>query len=322
MNDELSKNTGQPYYLQLKEILKHKIRDGQMHGKKLPPVRHLAAEYGISVNTVLRAYSELEKEGLISSSVGRGTFVTTSPQDLERQNRENLIRKIIEHAVEEALSLEVSLEDFEAEVIKYIQEKKEMMQKIKLCFIECNIEQANYFTEHLELDPYIHRFPILIDDLKHKTDHTIEQIKESDIIVTSFHHLDEVHEYLAPMGKPIIGINLEPQVQTLIEIAKIPSSSVLGIVTTSEQFRKIIREILDGLQLSFEEILESNSEDEETIQELVRACDAVLVSPKRKELVRASARPETRVIEFIFTPDRTSINNLKVAIIECKNGLL
>jgi len=45
-------------------------------GDELPPVRQLAADLGINLNTVARAYRELEQEGLVSTVRGRGTRVT------------------------------------------------------------------------------------------------------------------------------------------------------------------------------------------------------------------------------------------------------
>ncbi|RKX80159.1 MAG: hypothetical protein DRP87_00310 [Spirochaetes bacterium] len=320
MNEKLKRESNRPYYLQLKEILKNRIQSGAIKSKRLPTVRKVAEDFGVSINTVLRAYAELEKEGVVIGAVGRGTFITTTPQDLKRQNRETLLMKIIEHAIEEALSLEFSIKDFEDAVHKYIEEKVEMMQRVKLCFIECNIEQANYFTNHLELASYIQKIPILLEDLSNKNKDVIQKIIESDIIVTSFHHLDEVYEQLEHLGKQIIGINLEPEIPTLIEVAKIPPESTIGLVTTSEQFRIIVREILKSLNLQFLRVLETNSGNEESVRNLVRECDAVLVSPRQKKIVERYVNEGTKVIEFVFTPDRTSIRNLKVAVLELKKA--
>ncbi len=44
-------------------------------GDELPPVRQLAADLGVNLNTVARAYRALETEGLVSSVRGRGTVV-------------------------------------------------------------------------------------------------------------------------------------------------------------------------------------------------------------------------------------------------------
>ena len=107
---------------------------------------------------------------------------------------------------------------------------------------------------------------------------------------------------------------------TIIRIAKIPRKSTVGLVTASESFLAIIREILKDLDLSFTRILETTSRDDGQLRKLARQCDALLVSPQRRQQAGAAARPGTEVIEFVFTPDRTSVNNLKVALLELENG--
>ena len=338
MNNKLENLKSQPYYIQIKNVLKEKIKSGKISNKKLPSIRQVAKDFSVSVNTVLRAYNELSKEGIVTGSVGRGTyisitpkknnstskeaFISISPQTINKENRKDFLTRIIQVSLEEALSLDFSLEEFEEAVTEYVKEKLELMQRIKLVFIECNIEQLTYFTNHLELDPNINLTPVLFEELNKQKSEVMKEIEGSDVVVTSFYHLDEVHKHLDHLGKKIIGINLQPEVSTIVEIAKVRPENVVGIITTSKTFIEIIKEILKDLKLNFKEIVESNSKDEETIKQLVHKCDAVLVSPRRKNVVTNCANEHTKVIEFVFTPDRTSINNLKVTLLEVKKSLV
>jgi len=318
MEKKLEKKPGSPYYLQLKNILKTLIQSGDLREGRIPPVRQLAREYGVSINTALRAYESLRREGLVAGAVGRGTFVTTTGE-MQRHNRQGLLRRVVEHALEEALALACSIEEFSAVVSDLVAEKRELLRKVRLAFVECNIEQLLYFTDHLDLDPHIHRIPVLLGDLQAAKKETLEALASSDIVVTSFYHIEEVRGRLASLGKPIVGISLEPEMGTIIRIAKIPQKSTVGLVTTSEGFRAIIREILANLDLRFARIIETTSRDREEVRELARQCDALLVSPQRRQQVSETAEPGTEVIEFVFTPDRTSVNNLKVALLELQN---
>jgi DNA-binding transcriptional MocR family regulator len=70
-----------PLYQQLFERIAERIRTGAFPpGFRLPPSRRLAEELGTHRNTVVRAYTELERSGFLSSTVGRGTFVRPQPQ--------------------------------------------------------------------------------------------------------------------------------------------------------------------------------------------------------------------------------------------------
>lgn len=67
-----------PLYQQLVEQIREYIRSGSLPvGSRLPTVRQLASDYGLTRLTVHTAYAELQAQGLIESVVGRGTFVCT-----------------------------------------------------------------------------------------------------------------------------------------------------------------------------------------------------------------------------------------------------
>ena len=73
-----------PIYAQLMDTLKRRIITGRyLPGEKLPSVRELAAEAGINPNTVQRAFSELEREGLIYTQRATGKYVTENAEEIK-----------------------------------------------------------------------------------------------------------------------------------------------------------------------------------------------------------------------------------------------
>ena len=79
-------STGAPIYTQIVDSLRRDRDRGNLSpGERLPTQRELARQLGIGIGTVTRAYAEAERVGLISSHVGRGSFVagtgTTDPAD-------------------------------------------------------------------------------------------------------------------------------------------------------------------------------------------------------------------------------------------------
>ena len=79
---------GLPVYQQIVQQVKHALRLGLLvPGDRMPTVRELVATLAINPNTVMKAYRELERAGLIGGRVGQGTFVLqtlngSSPADL------------------------------------------------------------------------------------------------------------------------------------------------------------------------------------------------------------------------------------------------
>jgi GntR family transcriptional regulator len=77
IRNRLNPALGVPLYIQLAEEIRVLFAKGYLTpGSRLPTVRELAASLTLNPLTVSRAYQELEQEGLVTSEVGRGTFVT------------------------------------------------------------------------------------------------------------------------------------------------------------------------------------------------------------------------------------------------------
>src|SRR5437667_2940683 len=73
---KLTPTTGQPLYLQLMQQIRHSAETGALQdGDQLPGIRTLAEELVVSPNTVAKAYTELEHEGLLELRQGSGAFV-------------------------------------------------------------------------------------------------------------------------------------------------------------------------------------------------------------------------------------------------------
>ena len=116
-----------PIYAQLMDTLKRRIVTGRyLPGEKLPSVRELAAEAGINPNTVQRAFSELEREGLIYTQRATGKYVTENEADI-KSAREDLARTQVSDFLRAMQSLGFSVGD----VIVLLQSFKESEEEIK-----------------------------------------------------------------------------------------------------------------------------------------------------------------------------------------------
>ena len=89
----LDTHSGVPAYLQLAQQVKQALRLGMLNvDDQLPTVREVVEQVIINPNTVLKAYRELEREGLVVSRPGQGTFIVrtlgvTSPARLAALRR-------------------------------------------------------------------------------------------------------------------------------------------------------------------------------------------------------------------------------------------
>ena len=73
---DVNQSSGVPIYVQLVQQVRHAVEVGGIGaGERLPTVRALAGELGVAPNTVVKAYGELQRAGLIESRPGVGTVV-------------------------------------------------------------------------------------------------------------------------------------------------------------------------------------------------------------------------------------------------------
>jgi GntR family transcriptional regulator len=76
----IDSRSGIPPYLQLVQQVKHALRLGMIGpGDQLPTIKQVVADVAINPNTVLKAYRDLEREGLVQGRAGVGTFVLKRP---------------------------------------------------------------------------------------------------------------------------------------------------------------------------------------------------------------------------------------------------
>jgi GntR family transcriptional regulator len=83
-------DNGVPIYVQLRGQIAAAIGRGLLKpGERLPTMRQVAVELSIDLNTVQRAYAELEREGIIAMVRGRGSFVSEPQRPARRAVRES-----------------------------------------------------------------------------------------------------------------------------------------------------------------------------------------------------------------------------------------
>ena len=96
-----------PIYVQIEDQIRAMIAAGQLRpGGQLPTIRQLAADLRVNYNTVAHAYMNLDRDGVITTQRGRGTFVAGVPDRAEMaQLREEKLRSILRGSLEEARRL-------------------------------------------------------------------------------------------------------------------------------------------------------------------------------------------------------------------------
>jgi GntR family transcriptional regulator len=106
----LNYSSGIPVYLQLMQQIRHGVETGALRaGERLPTMRSLAEELVVNPNTVVRAYRELQHEGIVELRQGSGAYIGQSV--VERRQIMSKAAKLMGSAIERLSALGLSEEE-------------------------------------------------------------------------------------------------------------------------------------------------------------------------------------------------------------------
>jgi len=121
---QINFKSGMPIYLQIVDQIKAAAAAGALRpGEALPSIRPLAEDLRVNRNTIAKAYSELEGQGVIEAVPGRGCFVKENHSTLRDEIRRQLLTGDIDKAIVQAHHLQVPRNEF----IALVQERLDVI---------------------------------------------------------------------------------------------------------------------------------------------------------------------------------------------------
>jgi GntR family transcriptional regulator len=107
-----------PIYAQIDRALRVAIAHGKLKvGDQLPTVRQLAVDLRVNANTVAKVYLALEREGIVQTKRGVGTFISDArPPAVHDAHRERRLKELVDRLLADATSIGFA----PRELVKYI----------------------------------------------------------------------------------------------------------------------------------------------------------------------------------------------------------
>ncbi len=97
----ISSNTSKPIYEQITSQIKAMIMSGELQtGDPIPSMRALAKSIHVSVITVQKAYEDLQRDGFIETTVGRGSFVSAQNKDFYQEEQQRIAEEHLQAAAD------------------------------------------------------------------------------------------------------------------------------------------------------------------------------------------------------------------------------
>ena len=125
---QINFKSGKPVYLQVVDQVKAAAASGTVQaGEPLPSIRPLAEELRVNRNTIAKAYTELESQGVIETIPGKGCFLKANNSPLKKDVRRKLLIGEIDEAVVMAHHLQVPRGEF----LEVVRERLDTMEERK-----------------------------------------------------------------------------------------------------------------------------------------------------------------------------------------------
>jgi GntR family transcriptional regulator len=125
---QINYKSGKPVYLQVVDQIKAAAASGAMQaGELLPSIRPLAEDLRVNRNTIAKAYTELESQGVIETIPGKGCFLKPNNSPLKKEVRRKLLTDEIDQVVVQAHHLQVPRDEF----LAMVRERLDAIEKKK-----------------------------------------------------------------------------------------------------------------------------------------------------------------------------------------------
>jgi GntR family transcriptional regulator len=107
----LDSSTGVPFYRQIIDQVLLAVGEGRLKpGAQLPTVRQLAVDLSVNLNTVAKAYREMEIRGIVQTQQGTGTFIAARTSPRSREKRKAL-QDFVDRLIANGEALGIPIED-------------------------------------------------------------------------------------------------------------------------------------------------------------------------------------------------------------------
>jgi DNA-binding transcriptional regulator YhcF (GntR family) len=320
MKFQINKKTEFPIYQQLKEQIKYFLLNGDLQpGTRLPSPKDLAGYLRINKNTVIVAYKELEKEGLIVTRHGQGTYASDQTPTVPGEKRKQALIDLAREALDRARELGFSAEDLFTIVFGQTVLGLGRSCDVRALFVECSLPDLHYYVQDLQEEIQISVEGCLLSKLAERMEE--EHAAPIDIIITTFFHVEDVKAICEPLEKEVFAIMVAPELSILMQIGQFQPGTRVGFVCASEEGARTMRGSLEVAGIRHVTLQCAGFNDTQGFKDMLGNVDVIVSGRAVIDQVRTAVPEGMAVLEYGNILEKGGINMLKGLLAkqyECK----
>jgi DNA-binding transcriptional regulator YhcF (GntR family) len=322
MKISLDRQLPVPLQVQLKGQIEYGILSGALSpGIQLPSIRELAQEQDLAPATVSQVYQELQREGLLVSRAGLGTFVAdlgfSKAKTLSAQARSQELRRIVDQAIDEALALGFTTAEINQMLASRLGYFHQLSDRPRIALVGIFERVTPLYArdiEHLLRDLHVQVEWFTLEELHRDFSKALRRMQGIHLVTTPAHRLQEVTELLDPVDKKVVGIIFVLSQVTRERLLGLTPGLKIAVITTFPEFLSTMIQGI-GCYYQFEtEPLCAVIVDEATVLHALSQAQAVIYATG-SERVLDLVPPGMQAVEYLHTPDPASVERLRPLIV-------
>jgi DNA-binding transcriptional regulator YhcF (GntR family) len=312
-----------PVYLQIKGQIAYGIGTGVIGaGERLPTIRQMAADLQVAPLTVIQAFEELEKAGLIEIRRGVGAFVVDLHPSERAWSRRAVLDGLVARAIEEANSFGISERELARAIwARVFPGEQGRGSGPRVVFVGnseadtallAGMLATEFAAEQLVVDP------CTIEELRARTPQTLAVVDDADLVIAVPYRFGEV-QALVGDRKRLFWLPISVSQAIRERVAQIPESAVVGLVAREASFTQPMRNVIALYRPATAAAPVASFDDVAGVTALLRQVEVVIFSTGVRDLIQPLLPPTVVGIELAHVPDAAAITELRRVVAELKH---
>jgi hypothetical protein len=273
----------------------------------------LASQLNLARGTVKKAYEVMSRDGIIETTQGRGTFVS-SRQDIIPSGRKERAQKIIDNLLDQLRGMNFSYQEIRTFFELAVIQREEKLENFNVAVVDCNPESLSIFERQLIFLKHVRVSRFLLDEIVADPE-AERRLEPFDLILTTSTHYSELLGKVPALKDRLIQMAVSPSQETIIEMAGLSPVQRLGVVCESQNFLARVVARLKDMGLATGSIPCLFLKDENKLPAFLANLDVVFVPPgyqlqRQKEnmaAVQEFTQRGGKVITFDYQIERGSL---------------
>ena len=309
------RNGGRPIYEQLRAAIELAIVTGEIpDGAPLPAVRELAAAQGVSPNTVVRAYRDLEAEGVLRAVPKRGYFVIGAG-DAVPNAAHATVRELVDEALDAALAGGMDASEFLLLVAERVRERKRARRVVAVAgYAAAMGERTQAFADAIA-DLGVDVVPIAYEEMERLGPEALDdKLANAEWILVPVLETRLASGLLGRYAGRIMPFNRVVRDDTKEFIRKQPGNTRFGIISGADDL--VSRTVASVARLHPFAVppISASIEDAAGVERVIRNADVLVIGSIARPYLATYAPLPVPSVELVYLPDAAALRRLRARL--------